>query len=204
MIGQIALVLVVAFFLGGIPWGLILVRAFAGKDIRTIGSGKTGATNVLRVLGWAGFAAAVVLDILKGIIPVLLARALTENVWVEAAAGIVATLGHTFSPYLGFRGGGRGMVTAAGAAFVMVPMLVLVLPVFLIPVLLTRYMSLGNIIAAIASTILMFVAAAWYNQPWAYFAYVAIGSLLIIVNHKDNIERIFNGTERKIGENQPA
>lgn len=200
MIPQIALVLLVAFLVGGIPWGLILVRVFAGQDIRTIGSGKTGATNVLRVLGWPGFGAAVVLDALKGILPVLLARNLTENAWVEAAAGVVAVLGHTFSPYLGFRGGGRGMVTAVGAAFTMAPWLVLLIPVFIIPVLLTRYMSLGNIIAATAAIIVMFVAAFQYGQSWATFAFVLAGGLLVIVNHTDNIQRLLNGTERKIGE----
>jgi len=200
VIARIVGVLVVAFLLGGIPWGLILVRVFAGKDIRTIGSGKTGATNVQRELGWSGFIAAVALDALKGVGAVFIARMVTHDAWVEAAAGILAILGHTFSPYLGFRGGGRGMVTAMGAAFFMAPILIALVPVFLVPVLITRYMSLGNIICAIVAPVFMLVAATQFGMPWAYFVYVTVGSLLILVNHKDNIERILAGTERRISE----
>lgn len=198
------LALVAAFCLGGIPWGLLLVRAFAQKDIRTIGSGKTGATNVLRVLGWPGFAAIIVLDALKGIAAVMLARGLTHSAWVEAAAGFLSIAGHTWSPYLGFRSGGRGMVTAMGAAFTMAPGLVALVPVFLIPVLLTRYMSLGNLICAVVAPIVMLVAAIKGLTPWAYFGYVTAGSVFIIINHMDNIQRIRAGTERKIGEKTPT
>lgn len=200
IIARIAAVLVVAFLLGGIPVGLILVRIFADKDIRTIGSGKTGATNVQRELGWAGFGAAVIFDALKGIGAVLIAREATHNAWVEATAGVLAILGHTFSPYLGFRGGGRGMVTAMGAAFFMAPILIALVPVFLIPVLISRYMSLGNIVSALVAPFVMLVAASRFGISWAYFAYVTVGSVLILINHKDNIERILAGTERKIGD----
>lgn len=200
MIARIAAVLVAAFLLGGIPVGLILVRVFAGKDIRTIGSGKTGATNVQRELGWSGFIAAVILDALKGISAVLVARVVTHNAWIEATAGVLAILGHTFSPYLGFRGGGRGMVTAMGAAFFMAPILIALVPVFLLPVLLSRYMSLGNIVSAIVAPFVMLVAALRFDMAWAYFVYVTVGSVLILINHKDNIQRILAGTERKIGD----
>ncbi len=200
-----ALIAVIAAFLvGGIPWGLLLVRVFAKQDIRTIGSGKTGATNVLRVLGWQGFAAAIVLDLLKGIAAVFIARGLTGNPWVEAVAGVAAIAGHTWSPYLGFKGGGRGMVTAIGVGFTMAPLLLLLIPVFLIPVLITRYMSLGNLIAASVAPFVMLYAAAQGWTEWAYFFYVAAGGAFVIFNHADNIQRIRAGTERKIGEKSPT
>lgn len=199
----IALVLVVAFVIGGIPWGLALVRLFKGVDIRDYGSGKTGATNVLRLLGWQGFAAAIVLDTCKGAAAVLLARSITGNPWVEAAAGVLAICGHTWSPFLGFRSGGRGMVTAMGAGLMMMPGLAVLIPVFLLPVLLTRYMSLGNVIIALVTPIVLIVAAFKGIVPWAYFSYGIVGCVLILANHTDNIQRILAGTERKIGE-KPA
>lgn len=196
----VLLVLVAAFVIGGIPWGLILVRLFKGIDVRDYGSGKTGATNVLRLLGWQGFAAIVVLDALKGVAAVLLARAVVHNPWIEAAAGVLAICGHTWSPFLGFRGGGRGMVTAMGAGFTMMPGLIVLVPVFLIPVLVTRYMSLGNVVVALVTPIVLIICAIKGISPWAYFVFGTIGCVLILVNHADNIQRLLAGTERKIGE----
>jgi len=197
---QIALVLVASYCIGGIPWGLVLVRLIKHVDVRDFGSGKTGATNVLRLLGWQGFAAIVVLDAAKGAGAVILARVVTGNAWVEGAAGILAISGHCWSPYLRFRGGGRGMVTAMGAAFMMAPGLILLVPVFLIPVLLTKYMSLGNVTASLAAPIVLLVGALLGWSPWAYFFFGTAGCALILVNHSDNIQRLLAGTERKIGD----
>lgn len=197
---QIVLVLIASYCIGGIPWGLVLVRLIKHVDVRDFGSGKTGATNVLRLLGWQGFAAIVVLDALKGAGAVLLARVVTGNQWVEGAAGILAISGHCWSPYLRFKGGGRGMVTAMGAAFTMAPGLMLLIPVFLIPVLLTRYMSLGNVTASLAAPIVLLIGAVLGWSPWAYFVFGTAGCALILLNHFDNIQRLLAGTERKIGE----
>jgi acyl phosphate:glycerol-3-phosphate acyltransferase len=197
---RIALVLVASYCIGGIPWGLVLVRAIKHVDIRDFGSGKTGATNVLRLLGWQGFVVALVLDALKGIGAVLLARYVTGNSWVEAAAGLLAISGHCWSPYLGFRGGGRGMVTAMGAAFTMAPGLILLVPVFLIPVLLTRYMSLGNVTVSLSAPVVLLIGALLGWSPWAYFIFGLAGCALILINHSDNIQRLLAGTERKIGD----
>ncbi len=196
----IALVLVASYCIGGIPWGLVLVRAIKHVDVRDFGSGKTGATNVLRLLGWQGFVVVLILDALKGIGAVLLARYVTGNSWVEAAAGILAISGHCWSPYLGFRGGGRGMVTAMGAAFTMAPGLILLVPVFLIPVLLTRYMSLGNVTASLSAPVVLLIGALLGWSPWAYFVFGTAGCALILINHSDNIQRLLAGTERKIGD----
>ena len=200
----IAVVLVASYCIGGIPWGLVLVRAIKHLDVRDFGSGKTGATNVLRVLGWQGFVAVVILDALKGCGAVLLARVVTGNSWVEGAAGLLAISGHCWSPYLGFRGGGRGMVTAMGAAFTMAPGLILLVPVFLIPVLLTRYMSLGNVTVSLSAPVVLLVGALLGWSPWAYFVFGMAGCALILLNHSDNIQRLLAGTERKIGDNVTA
>jgi glycerol-3-phosphate acyltransferase PlsY len=197
---QIVLVLIASYCIGGIPWGLVLVRLIKHVDVRDYGSGKTGATNVLRLLGWQGFAAIVVLDAVKGAGAVILARVVTGNAWVEGAAGILAISGHCWSPYLRFRGGGRGMVTAMGAAFTMAPGLILLVPVFLIPVLLTRYMSLGNVTASLAAPIVLLIGALLGWSPWAYFFFGTAGCALILINHSDNIQRLLAGTERKIGD----
>jgi len=197
---RIAAVLVASYCIGGIPWGLVLVRAIKHVDVRDFGSGKTGATNVLRLLGWQGFAVVLVLDATKGIGAVLLARYVTGNSWVEAAAGILAISGHCWSPYLGFRGGGRGMVTAMGAAFTMAPGLILLVPVFLIPVLLTRHMSLGNVTASLSAPVVLLLGTLLGRSPWAYFVFGLAGCALILINHSDNIQRLLAGTERKIGE----
>ncbi len=196
----VAVVLVASYCIGGIPWGLVLVQAIKHVDVRDYGSGKTGATNVLRLLGWQGFVVALVLDALKGISAVLLARYVTGSSWVEAAAGILAISGHCWSPYLGFRSGGRGMVTAMGAAFTMAPGLILLFPVFLIPVLLTRYMSLGNVTASLSAPVVLLIGALLGWSPWAYFVFGTAGCALILINHSDNIQRLLAGTERKIGE----
>lgn len=199
-VGQVVLVLIASYCIGGIPWGLVLVRLIKRVDVRDFGSGKTGATNVLRLLGWQGFAAVVVLDALKGVGAVILARIVTGNPWVEGAAGILAISGHCWSPYLGFRGGGRGMVTAMGAAFTMAPALILLVPVFLIPVLLTRYMSLGNVTASLTAPVVLLIGALLGWSPWAYFVFGTAGCALILINHSDNIQRLLAGTERKIGD----
>ena len=196
----IALVLVASYCIGGMPWGLVLVRAIKHVDVRDFGSGKTGATNVLRLLGWQGFVAVLVLDGLKGSGAVLLARYVTGSAWVEAAAGILAISGHCWSPYLGFRSGGRGMVTAMGAAFTMAPGLILLVPVFLIPVLLTRYMSLGNVTVSLSAPVVLLIGALLGWSPWAYFVFGMAGCALILINHSDNIQRLIAGTERKIGD----
>ncbi len=199
-VAQIVLVLIASYCIGGIPWGLVLVRLIKRVDIRNFGSGKTGATNVLRLLGWQGFAVIIVLDAAKGVGAVLLARAVTGNSWVEGAAGILAISGHCWSPYLGFRGGGRGMVTAMGAAFTMAPGLILLIPIFLIPVLLTRYMSLGNVTASLSAPVVLLIGALLGWSPWAYFVFGLAGCALILINHSDNIQRLLAGTERKIGD----
>ena len=197
---RIALVLVASYCIGGIPWGLVLVRAIKHVDVRDFGSGKTGATNVLRLLGWQGFVAVLVLDAAKGIGAVLLAQYVTDNSWVKAAAGLLAISGHCWSPYLGFRSGGRGMVTAMGAAFTMAPGLILLVPVFLIPVLLTRYMSLGNVTVSLSAPVVLLIGALLGWSPWAYFIFGLAGCALILINHSDNIQRLLAGTERKIGD----
>src|SRR5688500_1760609 len=110
------------------PWGLILGRWFADVDLRRHGSGATGATNAMRILGWRISAAVFALDFLQGVVPVVVARLLGLSGWWVAAVGVAAVLGHCWSPLIGFRGG-KGVATGAGAAGGMLPWVLLVFPV---------------------------------------------------------------------------
>src|SRR6188508_583152 len=133
------IVIIAAYLLGGLPWGLWLGQWLRGVDLRTIGSGKTGATNAARSLGWRISAAVFVLDIAKGVIAILLARYVTGEPLVESFAGIAAIAGHCWSPYIGFTGG-RGVATGIGGALATVPLSVLlVAPVGAIILKVTRY-----------------------------------------------------------------
>lgn len=189
-----------AYLLGGIPWGLLLGRWFRGVDLRQHGSGSTGATNAARALGWRISAAVFVLDLLKGVIPILAARALTGEPLVEALAGVAAIAGHCWSPYIRFTGG-RGVATGVGGALAIAPAtLLLMIPVGLITIKLTRYVSLASLIGTVAVpvAIAIGVVAGWL--PAAYLVYGVAGAAIIIFMHRGNIQRLLAGTERKLGE----
>ena len=195
------LAILLGYLLGSIPNGYLVARYVAGQDVRAQGSGKTGATNVRRMLGWKGFFLVFGLDALKGALAVLLAGWLVEDpdAWARALAGLAAVVGHSWSVYLGFQGG-RGVAPGWGAMLAMVPEVVVItsLVVGIPTVLLSRYMSLGSLLGAVAvplTTLLLVVAL---DRPWPYFYYSAAASALVIVKHRDNIERLRTGTERRI------
>ena len=142
----IALV-VASFLIGAIPWGYVAGKASRGIDLRTVGSGGTGATNVLRTLGPRASALVAVLDILKGVLPVVFARAAGfDAAWVAAAA-VATVAGHCWSPFIGFKGG-KGVATGAGAAIALFPQILLIVPVMALVVWTTKYVSLGSLTAA--------------------------------------------------------
>jgi glycerol-3-phosphate acyltransferase PlsY len=203
----------IGYFLGSIPSGLI-VGSFFGVNVRQSGSGKTGATNVLRSAGWKAGLIVVTADALKGAIPVLLAQHLigrgpgitaTETAWMAGIAGLAAIVGHTFPIYVGFKGG-RGVAPFGGMclALALGPTL-LTLLFFLIPIAITRYVSLGSIIGA---TALPFLFLSWQRvrnghftgADLATFVVLLIAAIIIDVLHRDNIQRLLNGTERKLGD----
>ncbi len=190
--------LLIAYFLGSIPFGYGIVRWQKGIDVRTTGSGSTGATNVMRNLGLRGFLATFALDFGKGVAAVWVARGLSGNApnWVAAAA-VAAIAGHCFPIWLRFRGG-KGVATGVGAFLGLSPVpLGLVLLVFGLVVAVWRYVSLGSILASAAFPAAVYTLA---RPAWPITVGAAAGAALIILMHHANIRRLLNGTESRLGQ----
>ena len=192
--------IVVGYLLGTIPTGMIVGKA-RGVDLTAVGSKRTGATNVLRTLGprWAALVA--LGDVLKGALAVLAAGALTGgHPWGEVLAAMAAVLGHTYSPFIGFRGG-RGVLTGAGGALILVPVaFVAGFVVGSLTIWTTRYVSLGSIVAAVAAGLVTIAPVLLWGASPAYLVYGLVVPTFIVVAHRDNIHRLLSGTERKLGE----
>jgi glycerol-3-phosphate acyltransferase PlsY len=195
------LALPIAYLLGSIPFGYLIVKAARGADVRQTGSGGTGATNVSRRAGKLAGVATLLLDALKGAVAVFVAAKWTDQVqlhwttadWIVLGAGVLAIVGHIFPVWLKFRGG-KGVATGAGVFFVIAPFAVLCAGVvFLAVVLITRYVSLGSIVAA--ATIPLFSWLSGLRAPEVTGA--VVGALLIIFAHRANIGRLIGGTESK-------
>jgi glycerol-3-phosphate acyltransferase PlsY len=190
---------VAAFFIGGIPWGVIVARLSGGPDPRTIGSGRTGGANVMRALGPRLALLSGLLDMLKGTAAVLLVRFVGAGVEVEVLAGLAAIIGHSRSPFLGFSGG-RGVSAAFGAALVLAPPAAAVtLAVFLAVLAVTRYTSVASLVGAAAGGVALAVQVIATGQPPALLVFAVVGPLLIWLFHLDNIGRLLRGEERKFG-----
>ena len=213
---QIILSAVVGYLLGSIPFGYLLVRAFRGQDVRTTGSGNIGATNVARTSPLLGVST-LLLDALKGgaavVAAILLSRSqimglahtnsapysthfwTSEAISTQAAiAALLAILGHVFPVWLRFRGG-KGVATAVGAFFLLVPgAMIAALALFVVVAFLSRYVSLSSMVAAAS-----FPALAWifyrHEFPWHIILVIVIASFVVIVRHHQNIGRLLAGTE---------
>jgi len=196
----VALVLVVAsYVVGSIPFGVLVAKATGAQDPRTLGSGRTGGTNALRAMGRKRALLVVTGDVLKGAIPVLVARSVTGLPAVEVLCALAAILGSTRSMFVGFKGG-RGVGTSVGTMLVIFPPAILIGgPVFVAVILVTRYVSLGSLlsIAAGAALIGLWWLAASGTVPAAYLLYAAVGTGMVWVAHADNIDRLLHGTERR-------
>jgi glycerol-3-phosphate acyltransferase PlsY len=195
---------VVGYLLGSIPTGIIVARVYRNVDLTAYGSGRTGATNVLRTLGTGAAAIAFAGDFCKGLLAVLvvqyvIAAGSPRLPWLELIAAGAAVLGHSYSVFIGFKGG-RGVVTGFGATIVAASVPVLIaLAVGAILIAVTRYVSLGSIVgSALAGLLLCWLAIATGEPAWAVWG-VLVGGF-IVVAHRDNIERLLAGTERKLGE----
>jgi glycerol-3-phosphate acyltransferase PlsY len=202
------LVAVVAYLLGSIPTGYLLVRLFRKQDIRTLGSGNIGATNVIRSGAWGLGAATFILDTLKGctavwlgalVAPMLLPDVPVRN--VEALAALFAVLGHMFPVWLRFRGG-KGVATGFGVFLVAAPLAALAsITVFALVFAISRFVSLASIIGAA-----VFPIFAWYfvhgEKPAFFIMVQAIVAFLIIAKHHQNIRRLLSGTESRFGSRQ--
>lgn len=192
-----------AFLLGSIPWGYLFGRWIGGIDLRTVGSGGTGATNALRTMGRKVSVAVLLLDAAKGAMPIVVGRELGIDPWWLAAAAVAAVAGHCWSPWIGFKGG-KGVATGAGAAIALWPPVVVVLPLLVVVVAATRYVSLGSLLACVTATLLTAVLSASGRLDWSVAGAVAGITLIVVVQHRANIRRLLSGTERRIGEKVPA
>ncbi len=190
--------IVAAYFIGGIPFGVVVARVIGGQDPRTVGSGRTGGANTMRAIGPRAALVAGLLDAAKGSVAVAIAILLGAGIAVQALAGLVSILGHSRSPYINF-GGGRGVAPAFGSLLVIQPLVaVVVLPVFLLVLLISRYSSVASLTASAAGGVAMGVLAIALQLPVAYVAYGIAAAVLIWLFHLDNIQRLVAGQERKI------
>lgn len=196
------LVLILAYTLGSIPFGYLIVKWRAGTDVRRAGSGATGATNVTRTAGRAAGIATLALDALKGFLAVWIARRLIGDdgtSWVIAGCAVLAVIGHIFPVWLGFRAG-KGVATGLGVFAAIAPAAVLSSAVvFLVVVALTRYVSLGSMLGAASAPLW-----AWLWRPddpdlMRVLAALSVSAVIIIAKHHENIRRLVAGTESRFG-----
>ena len=189
-----AILLIAAYLIGSIPFGLIAGKVIWKKDLRNFGSHNIGATNAWRVLGRKAGLLVFILDFLKGQLGVLLGAWLMANPGAMVLGGLAAIIGHMFPIFLSFRGG-KGVATGLGVIAALMPKVTaIVFIVWFVIVLITRYVSLGSIVASVLAVIL----AALFNVPTPYFVFVTVVALLIIFRHRDNIKRLKEGRENKI------
>lgn len=197
---EFALAVVLGYLLGAVPSGLIVGKLYRGIDIREYGSGKTGAANALRTLGWKGSATVFVLDLLKGVIPVLLAHSITGSELAAVISAAAAIVGHNWSLFISFQGG-RGVVTGFGAFLVLSPPAALfVLAVGVSVIALSRYVSLGSVVGAVTAVASALFMLQTGRASYLVLAFIAFVAALVIFQHRDNLVRLWQGTERKLGQ----
>lgn len=193
------LLVALSYAAGSVPWGYLFGKAVGDIDLREHGSGGTGATNVLRTLGWRVSLAVFVLDVLKGAVPVLVARLLGVDAWWVAAIAVAAVVGHCWSPLIGFRGG-KGMATGAGAAVSLYPPVLLAFPLIVGVIWLTRFVSLGSLLGAVVVSLAMVLLGAVGLVQWSMTLAVVVMSAIIVFQHQANIRRLVSGNERRLGD----
>jgi glycerol-3-phosphate acyltransferase PlsY len=215
--GLFIAVILIGYLLGSLPFGVAIGRLLGKTDIRNVGSGKTGMTNVMRVTGKKGAALSLICDLGKGALAVYLAQLIFNSVdisgyhtmtpyFAQVVAGLGAIAGHTWSIFLRFQGG-RGVNTFLGGLLVMFwPAAILGGAIMIIVGLISRYMSLGSITGAVVSFVMLIILNFWGIEilslypHFAYVVYTMIGAVFIYIVHRDNIRRLVTGRERKLGE----
>jgi len=212
IIAKLIYVILAGYIIGSIPFGLLVSRMQSRVDIRQFGSGKTGATNVLRTAGSKAAAMVLVGDVLKGVLAVLIAGLIFGNdllvvgnvglgtLVAQVVAALAAIVGHNWSIFLKFKGG-RGVATFFGGMIALCPPAALIGgEVFFVSAGLTRYASFGSILGVVTVYLILVPLTIIYKFPLEYSVYALIGGMGIIIMHKDNITRLVSGTERKIGQ----
>jgi len=204
-------VVILGYLLGSIPFGLLISRRSAKVDVRQHGSGKTGATNVLRTAGRKAAALVATLDVSKGVLAVIFAGLIVRGDYLivggfglgmlvaQVLAALAAILGHNFPVFLRFKGG-RGVATFFGGLIALCPVAAIFGgEMLLIGAGLTRYASIGSIVGVVGTYTVLVPLTIFSSFPIEYLFYALAGSIIIIVMHRDNIVRLIQGKERKLG-----
>ncbi len=195
---EVLLVVIVAYLIGSIPTGYIIVKLFTGQDIRKVGSGSTGATNVKRVMGKKWFFIVMILDAIKGALPVVLAKmfavSFTGIGLLPVLAAVAVIVGHSKSIFLKFTGG-KSVASGVGTILALNWQVGLIIAaIWAVITYVSKYVSLGSIIALLISPFLMW----FFKEPAAYICYCALGALYIVYLHRENIIRLVKGEENKV------
>jgi len=187
--------LVAAYLIGSIPFALICARRWGASDLRLVGSGNLGAANVMRASGVTAGVVVAALDMAKGAVSVWLAERLGSGAALPAAAGLAAIIGHVYPVWLRFRGG-KGVATACGVFLVLTPLaLPPALGVFAVAVWLTKYVSLGSLLASVALPPLAYAL----GSPVPEVIAACAAATIIVFRHRANVGRLRTGTERRLG-----
>jgi len=216
IITKFILVILIGYLLGSIPWGVIIGRRFAKVDVREYGSGKMGATNVMRVAGKKAAILVGAMDLSKGAIAVVIAGLLIGREYMvvgnfavgmlmaQVLAALAAVAGHCWPVFLKFKGG-RGVATFIGGMAALCPLAAIFGgEILLIGAGITQFVSLGSIAGAIGTYAILIPLYFFDGFPFEYLIYALIGTLILIIMHRDNIVRLVSGTERKIGQKAEA
>ncbi len=210
IIAKFVAVVIIGYLLGSIPFGVLISRRSARVDIRGHGSGKTGATNVLRTAGAKAAAMVVSLDLLKGVLAVVFAGLIVDRGYLvvgsfglgvlvaQVMAALAAMAGHNWPVFLKFKGG-RGVATFFGGLIALCPPAAIFGgEIFILGAGLTRFASLGSIAGAVGAYAILMPLTILNGFPIEYLVYALIGTIIIIVMHRDNIKRLMSGNERKL------
>lgn len=190
---------VISYLIGSISWGYIFVNLTRGEDIRDFGSGRTGMSNILRTSGGKAAALVFLLDAGKGVLCVILARVAIGLPEAEVVGALLALCGHNWPVFLRFHGG-RGILPGLGGMSVMAPWIALTgAALFLVITLSSRILSLGSIVGTLTVAVLSLILMLLWDFNQLYTLYAFVGGAVIIWQHRDNIRRIANGTERRLG-----
>ena len=212
IVAKFVAVVILGYLLGSIPFGVLIGRRSARVDVREHGSGRTGATNVLRTAGKKAAAMVAGLDVLKGVLAVILAGLIVRGDYLvvgefglgilvaQVLAASAAILGHVFPVFLKFKGG-RGVATFFGGLIALCPVVALFGgEVLIIGAGLTRFASLGSIAGVVGTYAILVPLTILIGFPIEYLAYALVGTIIIVVMHRDNIVRLIKGKERKLGQ----
>jgi glycerol-3-phosphate acyltransferase PlsY len=202
-------VALIGYLMGSIPFGILVSKVARGIDVRMFGSGKTGTANVIRTAGGRAGAVTMMLDLSKASAAVLIAWAIVPSHTAQVVAALAAIMGHIWSVYIKFKGG-RGVATYVGSLLAMNWLVGLCTAIIILGTArLTRYMSLGSILGMVASFIAMLALMIWGSRPPVIYLTVVpavqvlfcgLAACIVLIQHRDNVQRLLTGTERRLGE----